>query len=90
MRGAWRQPWSVGLGGMRRAAEPGTFLAISRLCEGDPLRDDLRQIRDAGDRAARLTRQLLAFSRRQVLEPEARDHIFEPFFTTKDLNGGPG
>ncbi len=30
---------------------------------------DLRQIRDLGDRAARLTGQLLAFSRRQPLEP---------------------
>jgi two-component system, cell cycle sensor histidine kinase and response regulator CckA len=35
----------------------------------DPRRADVDQIRHAGDRAAGLTRQLLAFSRRQVLEP---------------------
>ena len=48
-------------------------LAIEGLRAGDPLRDDLQEIRDAGRRAARLTSQLLAFSRRQVLEPEVLD-----------------
>ncbi len=38
--------------------------------EGDPLRDDIEEIRKAGVRAALLTRQLLAFSRKQVLEPK--------------------
>jgi PAS domain S-box-containing protein len=37
--------------------------------EKDPSRELLTEIRDAGDRAAMLTRQLLAFSRKQVLQP---------------------
>ncbi len=34
-----------------------------------PLHEDARQVLEAGERAANLTRQLLAFSRRQNLEP---------------------
>jgi len=41
---------------------------ISDLRPGDPLRSDLEEIQAAGDRAAALTRQLLAFSREQQLE----------------------
>ncbi len=48
-------------------------LAIDSLREGDPLREDLTEVRVAGERAAELTRQLLAFSRRQVMQPKVID-----------------
>lgn len=44
-------------------------LIMQELRPADPIRADLEQIRDAGRRAASLTRQLLAFSRRQLLQP---------------------
>jgi CheY-like chemotaxis protein len=48
-------------------------LAVAQLREGDSLRDDIEPILEAGERAAMLTRQLLAFSRRQVMEPRILD-----------------
>ncbi len=45
-------------------------LLLEEVHQGDPLRADIEQIRQAGQRAAGLTRQLLAFSRRQVLQPK--------------------
>ena len=48
------------------------FLA-SDMPPDDPRRTDVTEIRNAGGRAAALTRQLLAFSRRQVLQPVVLD-----------------
>jgi PAS domain S-box-containing protein len=48
-------------------------LLAKGLKEGDPMRDDLEEIKEAGNRAVALTRQLLAFSRQQVLQPRVVD-----------------
>ncbi|WP_447975046.1 ATP-binding protein [Nitrospira sp. Kam-Ns4a] len=50
-----------------------SHLLLSRLAVNDPLRPDVEEIKQAGDRAAALTQQLLAFSRRQVLIPSVLD-----------------
>jgi len=42
---------------------------LDRLPPRDPLRRDARGIRDAATRASELTRQLLAFSRKEALQP---------------------
>ena len=39
----------------------------------DPRREDIAEIQQAGMRAARLTRQLLAFSRKEIIEPKLLD-----------------
>ncbi len=44
-------------------------LLLESLPQDDPRRDDLEQVRKAAEGAAGLTRQLLAFSRQQVVEP---------------------
>jgi len=48
-------------------------LLLEDLAPDDSRRDDVDQIRKAAEGAAALTRQLLAFSRQQVLEPKVVD-----------------
>jgi PAS domain S-box-containing protein len=46
---------------------------LRALKAGDPLRSYAEEITTAGERAASLTKQLLAFSRKQVIEPKVLD-----------------
>jgi two-component system cell cycle sensor histidine kinase/response regulator CckA len=48
-------------------------LGIEDSPENSPLRNHFKKIQSQGERAAALTRQLLAFARRQVLEPRNLD-----------------
>jgi len=48
-------------------------LMLDELPAGHHLRADVEEMRAAGERAADVTRQLLAFSRRQVLQPRVVD-----------------
>ena len=48
-------------------------LVINSLEPANPLRDDIKEIKAAAERASGLTRQLLAFSRKQVLQPKVID-----------------
>jgi signal transduction histidine kinase/ActR/RegA family two-component response regulator len=50
-----------------------TQLALMRADKSSPEADDLKQVVEASDRAAKLTHQLLAFSRKQVLQPTVLD-----------------
>jgi two-component system cell cycle sensor histidine kinase/response regulator CckA len=48
-------------------------MVFRSLREGDPVRPKIDEIRKAGERAAELTQQLLAFSRRQIAQPRPVD-----------------
>lgn len=48
-------------------------LALRQLSEDHPVRNNLVEIKKAGERSALLTSQLLAFSRQQLLRPEVFD-----------------
>ncbi len=48
-------------------------IAVDRVPSSDPVRANCEQIGKVADRAAALTRQLLAFSRRQLLQPKVLD-----------------
>jgi PAS domain S-box-containing protein len=48
-------------------------MAIRQLSHENPVRGEIEEIRRAGERAANLTRQLLAFGRKQVFEPRVLD-----------------
>src|SRR5262249_25784640 len=75
-------------------------LLLGRLGPDSPPRRELELIRDAGERGAALTQQLLAFSRKQVLQPSVLDlnavlADLEPMLRrllheTIDLVVGPG
>jgi signal transduction histidine kinase len=48
-------------------------LALRALARGEDAREEVEEMLRASDRAAALTKQLLAFSRRQVLQPQVVD-----------------
>src|SRR5437868_15392822 len=48
-------------------------LMLDQIQAADPMRAEVEEVKRAADRAAALTRQLLAFSRKQVLAPKVLD-----------------
>ncbi len=50
-----------------------TEFLLDGLSPSNPLRDDVEQIRKAGNKAATLTRQLLVFSQQEIVQPQALD-----------------
>ncbi|HVV50725.1 MAG TPA: response regulator [Polyangia bacterium] len=50
-----------------------TNLVLEELKPGDPLHAEIDEVRKAGERGGALTRQLLAFSRKQLLRPSVVD-----------------
>ena len=65
-------------------------LLLNQVPEGDPRHGAIVKIRAAGERAAELTRQLLAFGRQQILRPqvvEVNRFLSERSTTLRDLAG---
>ena len=58
-------------------------LLLGRLPATDPIRKDMEEIKKAADRASGLTRQLLAFSRRQFVAPK----VFEINALVTNIDG---
>jgi len=58
-------------------------LLLGRLASTDPIRKDMEEVKKAADRASGLTRQLLAFSRRQFVAPK----IFEVNALVTNMDG---
>jgi CheY-like chemotaxis protein len=50
-----------------------TEMALEKLEARNPLRTDLEEVRNAGERSANLTKQLLAFARKQTIAPRIID-----------------
>lgn len=61
-------------------------MTLRRLKPDDPLRRNIEEIKKAGERSAELTHQLLAFSRRQVLQSKVIDLNELILDTTKMLD----
>ncbi|MBD3367618.1 MAG: PAS domain S-box protein [Candidatus Eisenbacteria bacterium] len=64
----------------------GTELLLGKLAQESELRDEIEEIRSAAERSAELTRQLLAFARKQVAEPKLLNLNQTVGGTTKMLN----
>jgi signal transduction histidine kinase/CheY-like chemotaxis protein len=61
-------------------------LLLGTLDDQSPLRNHIEEIKKAGNRAASLTRQLLAFSRKQILQPKVIN-LNEIISDMKDMLG---
>ncbi len=59
-------------------------ICLQRLKPADPLYQDIREILNAAGRSSELTRQLLAFSRKQIISPRSLD-INEQLFAMEKM-----